>query len=934
MNTSRLSAILLVFVGLFTSPQAVFAVSATPACLQEPGDADLEPNGQGKSDDSEDSDGSISASFLDPDPTSMFMSPPRELVRPLIRAIRLYNEGDENDAAELIGAFLVDSGDEDFLVLSDKSKGTAVGIGKAATELLGMLPKSAINSYRVRFGVPARQRLSLAIQESNYFEISQVMQRFPYTDAGIEAAMLMGHHHFDAGRALLAGDCFQTALDLGKLKGKTDPQLSVLTAVSWVLARHPELAEEIMRDLAKSNGGKFRVGDQDVLIEDEDPLAAIKTFVGLGPMDSTSTVDQWLLVGGNATRTVTTADGFPVGQPIWQVDLTPSQSAQREIEMTREAITSDMSLSSTAKASLVPANVPLIVDGLVLVGSEKQFSAVDFTSGKRVWAVAAGGDVDEGNGIEMQFQPFQGRSRLVVTRDRDPWTDFLQGHASSDGKFIFHIAKSLAVPDEDANNNFGLAARMNITNTTNTLQAINVLSEGELTWEVGGGKTTGDPRLAQVSFLGAPLPVDGVLYAIGKRLDEIVLVALNSDDGKLVWMQSLASSEETSRALYRRGSNANKSHSLTPSYSKGILVCPTGKNALVAIDTIGRRVLWGAQTTANSSSSNRRSANSMKTLQNPQVFVENSRVVAFDVSDDPRILAVSLLDGSPLMKIGKAGVKVEDVLHVASVDESRVVLVEKNRVRAISSDSGRKLWLTSIRKFGPPTGRGYVSEKSLYLPTEGNAIIKIDLESGEVVDGVKTDRPLGNLILHQGRVISQRETSVSCFELDSKVITELNAAAKAAGGFELVTPALKVKQAALLRNRGEARQAIELLQTIDQEDRSGRFKTEFLRSATLMFKTDPEYALTLFKEYENWFEFETDPEMFLGYVELLVKYQMYDDVIQQLFKNDTFFNEDEAEANAVLTQRPIADYNVEVSDNDEDQDSEKEPAFRENRQRR
>ena len=923
MNINYRYAILLFLVGLVAVPETLFAVSAASACFQKSGSGDEE---------SKDSD---SSNFLDPDPTSVFLPPSRELVRPLIRALRLHNEGDDNDAAELIGEFLVDSGDEDFLVWSDKSQGTATSISKAATEMLGELPKSAIKSYRVRFGVPARQRLSLGIAEADYFEIAQVMKRYPYTDAGVEAAMLMGHYHFDAGRALLAAESFQTALDLGKFfdrsdAKKPDSQLSILTAISWTLARRPELAEAVMKDLAKQNGGKIRLGDKDVLIDNEDPLAAIKTFVGSGPMDSTSTVDQWLLVGGNSRRTVTTPDGFPVGQPLWQVDMSASHAAQQKIENARETIVGSISLAS--KGSVVPANVPLIVDGLVLVGNKKQISAVDFKSGKRVWAVAtevgAGSTTTPKKAIITQFNI---RSQSNKTLDRDPWTDFLQGHASSDGKLIFHIVKTLAAPPSTAGNRLVFSRTIGDT-TTNTLQAIDVMSEGELAWEVGGGKTTGDPRLAQVSFLGAPLPIDGVLYSIGKHLQEIVLVALNSDDGSLLWMQSLASGEDTARSRYQR-TTTSQSHSLTPSYSEGILVCPTGKNALVAVDTIGRRVLWGAQTTSGTTSSTRSSSTSLKTLQNPQVFVENSRVVAFDISNDARLLAVSLLDGSPLMKIGKVGVKMDDALFFAGVDESRVVVVEKDRVRALSSDSGSKLWMTSIKKFGPPSGRGYVSEKSLYLPTEGNVIIKIDLESGEVVDGVKTDQPLGNLILHEGRLISRRETTVSCFELDSKVVSELDVAAKAAGGMEQVAPALRIKRATLLRNQGEVKQAIELLQTITEDDRDELFKTEFLRNATLLFESDPEYALTLFKKYENWFQFETDPKMFLGYVELLVKYGMKDDVVLQLFKDETFFNSREPKSDAVLMQRPIAGYNVEDSEaeqkDEQDGDSKKAESTKE-----
>ena len=841
MNTSHLKSILLFLVGLLTMPHVAFALSGSnaPACFQKSDSKESDK-------DEEIRDDPMSSSFFDPDPTSVFLAPSREFVRPLIRAIRLHNEGDDDDASELIGQFLADVGEESFLVGADKSKGTAVSVTRVATEMLGSLPRSAIDNYRVRFGVPARQRLSLAIAESNYSEIAQVMQRYPHTDAGIEAAMLMGHHHFDAGRALLAADCFQTALDLGSLNGKPDSQLSILTAVSWFLARRPEYAEIVMKDLASANGGKFRLGGKEVLIDEEDPLAAIKQFVDAGPLDSSTKVDQWLLVGGNSRRNVTTTDGFPVGQPVWRVDLGSSREVQREIDKIRETIAID--ISNSPNASLVPANVPLIVDGLVLVGNEKQVSAVDFKSGKHVWAVAVEADAGQASSFQTG-----GQSSSVKTF-RTPWTDFLQGHASSDGQFVFHVVRKIA-SISGLDDNQGFRRRIRGDKTTNSLQAVDMLKEGELAWEAGGGQTTGDPRLSEISFMGAPLPIDGVLYAIGKYLEEIVLVALNPEDGRLIWIQALASSETTSRSSYL-GHTAGLKHSLTPSFSKGILVCPTGQDALVAVDTIGRRVLWGAQTGGSKTSGG---TNVMQAMQNPQVFVENSRVVAFDVSKECRLLAVSLLDGSPLMKIGKAGVKLSDALYIASVDESRVVLVEKNRVRAISSDSGRKLWLTSIQKFGPPTGRGYVSEKALYLPTEGNSIVKIDLESGEVVDGVNTDQPLGNLIVHQGQVISQRETSVSCFDLDSTVAAELAAAAKAAGGIDQVTPELKIKQAALFRNRGEIRQAVELMQTIPEEDRVGRFKMEFLRSAMLLFESDPEFALTLFKEYESWFRVSIGP---------------------------------------------------------------------------
>ena len=927
MNIRYKNSILFFFVGLLSVPQALLATPVGFQVLPFETPKSVRSKGKKDEDKGEDAtDGPMSASRFNPDQTSVFLTPSRDFIRPLVRAIRIHKEGDHVHAAELIGQFLVDMGEEDFLIFKDKVDGTAVSVSSIANEMLESLPDSAMKAYRVRFGIPAKQRLNLAVAESNYFEIAQVKQRFLHTDAGLEAAMLLGHHHFDAGRVLLAADSFQTALDLAKRQKKSDEKLSVLTAVSWVLARRSELAENVMRDLAKSNRGKLRIGDQDVTIDDAQPLSAINSFVDAGPLVSSAAVDQWLLVGGNARRNVTTAGGFPVGQPLWEVDVDAKREDLQKVRRNRETISSDVVHARTS--SLVPANVPLIVDGLVLVGDKNKIQAVDFNSGKRVWSVKTGVGFSESAGkqVGIQVPNFQAPiTRVDVSSnsiDHSPWNDFLQGHASSDGKFIFRVVKG---PGESTNQQpgavaFGVVSSSNATQ--NTLQAIDVLNEGGLVWEAGGGRTTGDPRLAEINFLGAPLPVDGVLYAIGRRLEEVILVAMDSADGKLMWMQSLASGENLPRQRYPRPSVSKTNHSLRPSYSDGILVCPTGKNALVAIDTVGRRVLWGMQTTIGTVPKST-SFSPLGRLQNPQVFIENSRIVALDVSTDTRLLAMDLLDGSPLMKIGKAGLKCEDVLHVASVDDDQVVLVEKKRVRAMSSGSGRKLWEVSIADYGPPTGRGYVAEinedgkikHALYLPTEANVIIKLDLENnGQIVDGIHADRSFGNLIVHQGRVISRRETSVACFELDSKVVAELKTAVEKAGGSEQLSPALRIKQASLLRNQGKPREAIELLKTMDGSGHSDRFKVEFLHNATLMFDLDPEFALKLFKEHERWFQYETNPELFLGYVELLVENNLVDDMLKQIFEDDSFFTPVASAEKALMLQRPIAGYNFPGSD--------------------
>ena len=196
MNTRCQNSVLLLLVGLLLIPHSLMALSGSPIAV-----CPIKKQSGANHEDA--SDDPISVSRFGHEPTSVFLPPPRDFIRPLIRAIRIYDEGDHVHAAELIGQFLVDMGEEDFLIFNDKVKGTAGSISSIANDMLSKFPDSAREAYRVRFGVPAKQRLNLAIAEANYFEIAQVKQRFLHTDAGLEAAMLLGHHHFDAGRALL-----------------------------------------------------------------------------------------------------------------------------------------------------------------------------------------------------------------------------------------------------------------------------------------------------------------------------------------------------------------------------------------------------------------------------------------------------------------------------------------------------------------------------------------------------------------------------------------------------------------------------------------------------------------------------------------------------------------------------------------------------------
>ena len=89
------------------------------------------------------------------------------------------------------------------------AEGVNVSLRVRAQQMLGELSARDRAPYRLRYGTRAKLMLEKAVEESDFEAISQVMQRFFYTEAGFSSAMLMGHHYLDEGRPVAAANCFR-----------------------------------------------------------------------------------------------------------------------------------------------------------------------------------------------------------------------------------------------------------------------------------------------------------------------------------------------------------------------------------------------------------------------------------------------------------------------------------------------------------------------------------------------------------------------------------------------------------------------------------------------------------------------------------------------------------------------------------------------------
>ena len=137
-------------------------------------------------------------------PGQLFVPPPRELVRPLVRAQKAINEQDYQAAVDLLGAILATPQDRDFLQGVPGDPYRFVSIHKQAHLLLSQIPAQHRKDYELRYKVTARQLLEQAVATGDYGLMAQVTRRYFFTEAGYQATLMLGHHYLEMGQPVSA----------------------------------------------------------------------------------------------------------------------------------------------------------------------------------------------------------------------------------------------------------------------------------------------------------------------------------------------------------------------------------------------------------------------------------------------------------------------------------------------------------------------------------------------------------------------------------------------------------------------------------------------------------------------------------------------------------------------------------------------------------
>ena len=363
----------------------------------------------------------------------------------------------------------------------------------------------------------------------------------------------------------------------------------------------------------------------------------------------------------------------------------------------------------------------------------------------------------------QQWQQQHGMATLIFDNPQ-------VGSLSHDGKMAYYV-DDLAIPPPPQvyNPNFGgmpaqpgVAGDLRGAIDASKLMALD-MANGALRWELGGPSsdapkvegndpTGGAARLLQDAiFLGPPLPVNGVLYVLFEKEQQLQLACLNPHKAvappggagpqlvpDLLWVQKIGSPNvRLSQDSLRR---------IQPSYlayADGVLVCPTNCGAVVAVDVNARSLLWarGYSTPPSADGSAGQFKGGGRFVGGGRVVI-NGRVQGQQpLSSDRWRAAAPIVAGGKVLVAAHDANQIQcldlrtgdllwaddrkaDDLYVGGVSGGKAMVVGKEFVRAYDlagGEAGKPKLAWQGLKVATPCGHGAVTRDGLYyLPMVGD----------------------------------------------------------------------------------------------------------------------------------------------------------------------------------------------------------------------
>ncbi len=701
---------------------------------------------------------SLSAQVV-PESGSMFARPDRQLLRMLDLSREKLDRGRYSEAVRLLAAIL-ETKDDYFFTAATQADDPNAGrhyrsLKNEARSVLSDLPPAAQEAYELQFGAVARQLLDDASTTSNIEKVLEVHRRYFGSIAGYEATYLLGCFSLNQGQYLTAMRHFQT-VQSSRAAARYEPQLSLKLAICLQGAGEPDRAKDVLVELQQRfPEARVAAGGQSVELfqRSDDALQWLRNIAGEPPAESKLPSGPWTVFRHAPARPGRGSGGPKLfTQPAWRqavadrFDLALALQAQRD-ELVR------------GSKAAVPTSMPLAVDDIVVMRTTQQLVAVDLKTGKRLWQVDQPAQAPD---AVTPAAPDNSRCSDWDMLKQRSWRDLSYGSISSDGRAVF-VLESTHAPSkaqEEALARGQRAQRHTDVRPYNVLSAYELRSrQGKRIWSVGGladAKAPGDPFV----FLGPPLPLDGQLFGIAEIANGVHLLAFSPKTGELLWSQQLAgiSPDRRARPIHRISG-------ISPSFSAGILICPTGVGAVVAVDLSTRRLLWAYEYPNRAPLPAGQVIDASRTWADSRAVISGRRVL-ITPAESLQMHCLDLMDGSHQWSLDG-----RSLTFLACVDRGVAVVVDNRQLTAIELDTGKVAagWPLPLPEGSLPSGRGYYADGQYHLPLnvlgEGE-VATIQLDPPAIIHRSRW-RPgaiPGNLICHRGKIVSQNVDWLESFD--------------------------------------------------------------------------------------------------------------------------------------------------------------------------
>ncbi len=650
-----------------------------------------------------------------------------------------------------------------------------------ARRLLSELPDEGQKSYELLRGISSAEAFAEARSRDDIAAVEVLVRRSPLTAAGLAAQRWLADRAYDDGRFLTAARIYVQLATLPS-SGELKPALTTRAAFAAWQAGQREVAVRLIRE-ARSAAGSDSLKLAGVEIDwFERPEQAANWLQQTTPSvgSSEAPAETWSMSLGDATRNAVAAEVSPAGGEQWRIstlahvrpDVTPERSElireflQRQVRAARESLQAD-------RIPAIPSAQPLVVGDRIVYRTVNDVTAVDAATGMLAWRGALENpdvrqavrtlesDFDEQTTLDDFGSMFE--SVLKV----QSFENGAAGNLSTDGRFVYALEEPQLVTAGNVGN-----LRVTTDQLVNRLVAYE-LEGGRIAWEVGGTRSQKDPLYSGTWFLGAPLPVDDALYMLCETSGEIRLVCLaSSEEGvELRWSQGLMRPDqlqEIGTHPFRRWTD------LSPSYSEGLVVCPTSAGAVICVDPAGRMLRWMYEYESDVSLASLRNMPDRQFVQgravipSPRGEADRWRDEAVLIAGDRVILTprdsgllhcVDLDRGELVWSRPR-----EEGLYVAAVHEDLVLVVGRSSIWTVRLEDGSDGW-DKPQQIPAPSGRGLNLGDRYLLPLSTGELLTLDVRSGRILARSRLSGQTlpGNLAAGEGRLVSLSAGSLAAF---------------------------------------------------------------------------------------------------------------------------------------------------------------------------